>query len=76
MCMCVTAPAPAPTPAPAPARVSERQYETCSRQLVFPMGIEAYIPEDDMVRFFAREFENLDYTTVIPILTHMPLFTA
>jgi len=28
------------------------------------MGIEACIPEDDMVRFFARSFEKLDYTNL------------
>jgi transposase len=38
--------------------------ETRSRQLVFPMGIAVCIPEDDMVRFFARELENLDYTNL------------
>jgi len=31
-------------------------------QLVFPMGIEVLIPEDDMVRFFVKEFESLDYS--------------
>jgi transposase len=49
---------------PVPDRISERQYETRSRQLLFPMGIEVHIPEDDMVRFFARECENLDYSNL------------
>ena len=65
MCMCVASvpfAAPAPVTVPAPANASVRQYETRSRQLVFPMGIEVYIPEDDMVRFFAMEYETLDYT--------------
>ena len=26
-----------------PDKISERQYETRSRQLIFPMGLEAYI---------------------------------
>ena len=43
---------------------SEILYETCGRQLKFPMGFEACIPEDDMVRFFVREFDNLDYTNL------------
>jgi len=50
------------TAVPLPDKLSERQYETCGRQLVFPIGIEAYIPESDIVRFFAREYENMDYT--------------
>ena len=49
---------------PIPDKVSERQYETSSRQVIFPIGIEACIPEDDMVRFFASEYENLDYTAL------------
>jgi transposase len=28
------------------------------------MGFEACIPQDDMVRFFARELDNLDYTAL------------
>ena len=55
MCMCV---------APIPAMITERQKETSGRQVIFPMGIEACIPEDDMVRFFAEEYENLDYTNL------------
>ncbi|MCL1982500.1 MAG: transposase [Clostridiales bacterium] len=47
---------------PTPGKISEGRLETRSGQLLFPMGIEACIPEDDMVRFFAREFENLDYS--------------
>lgn len=43
------------------AEISWRQCETGSRQLILPMGIEMCIPEDDMVRFFAREYEHLDY---------------
>jgi transposase len=39
-----------------------RNPETRSRQLMFPIGFEAIIPEDDMVRFFAMECEKLDYT--------------
>ena len=45
-------------------RDPERLYETRNRQVLFPMGYEACIPEDDMVRFFAREYENLDYTNL------------
>ena len=48
--------------APVPDNLSPRQFETRGGQLIFPMGYEACIPEDDMVRFFAREYENLDYT--------------
>ena len=52
---------------PVPDKLSERQNETRSRQLILPMGIEACIPEDDMVRFFAREYEKLDYTGLYEI---------
>jgi transposase len=45
-----------------PDKISERQYETSSHQVIFPIGYEAYIPEDDMVRFFAKEYDNLDYS--------------
>lgn len=45
-----------------PGKVSEKQHETRSRQIVFPMGIEICIPEDDMVRFFVRQYDQLDYT--------------
>jgi transposase len=44
-----------------PNKAPLRQNETRSGQLVFPMGVEVCIPEDDMVRFFAREAENLYY---------------
>ena len=54
---------------PVPDKLSERQFETCSHQLIFPMGIEVCIPEDDMVRFFARECENLDYSNLYEAYT-------
>ena len=47
---------------PAPGKISETQKETRSGQLMFPLGMEVCIPEDDMVRFFVMEYENLDYT--------------
>jgi len=37
------------------------RFETPEGQLMLPMGFEAHIPEDDMVRFFARELKGLDY---------------
>lgn len=40
----------------------KRHHETRGRQLVFSMGYEMCIPQDDMVRFFAKEFDELDYT--------------
>ncbi|MDR0491243.1 MAG: IS1182 family transposase, partial [Oscillospiraceae bacterium] len=48
------------------------QNETRSGQLIFPMGIEYYIPEDDIVRFFAREYENLDYTNLYAVTCGTP----
>ena len=47
-----------------PDKFSRGQNETRSGQLLFPMGIEVCIPENDIVRFFAREYENLDYTNL------------
>jgi transposase len=37
------------------------QDTTRDNQLVFPMGIGYSIPEDDMVRFFARDLDRLNY---------------
>jgi len=45
-----------------PAHASDSRNVTRSNQLIFPMGIEYCIPEDDMVRFFATECDKLDYT--------------
>ncbi len=45
-----------------PDRIAQEQFETRNCQVVFPMGIEAHIPEDDMVRFFAKEYDYLDYS--------------
>ena len=55
MCVCM---------APVPTKLSDWQNETRSRQLVFPMGIEACISEDDFVRFFAAECEKLTIRSV------------
>ena len=54
---------------PVPNRISERQFETRRGQVIFPMGFEACIPEDDMVRFFVREYENLDYSNLYAAYT-------
>ena len=49
---------------PTPSMYSERQNVMRGGQVVFPMGVEICIPEDDMVRFFAREFDKLDYSSL------------
>jgi transposase len=46
------------------ALASDGRYETCNGQLMFPSGFEACIPKDDMVRFFVRELDRLDYTNL------------
>jgi len=47
-----------------PAYTIDRRSVTRNNQLVFPMGVEYHIPEDDMVRFFAMECDKLDYTNL------------